>query len=155
MRRAEREIKSFEEIVGLVERCDTIRLGLSDEGAPYVVPLSFGYEATEGKITLYIHGARSGRKAGLLAKHPRVCAEGDVCHRFLESAPGMVTCDYESFIGYGDALPLSGAEAKKGLDLILAHCGFAGYAFDPEVLNFTAVYKIVLEELSGKRNATK
>ena len=49
MRKAEREITEFEEIVGLVGRCDTVRLGLLDEGAPYIVPLNFGFEARDGK----------------------------------------------------------------------------------------------------------
>lgn len=151
MRNSEREINSFEEIVSLVKKCDTIRLGISDAQAPYVVPLSFGYEVVEGKIVLYFHGALHGRKAALLAKGPRVCVEGDLCHGFLESKPGMITCDYESFIGYGDAVLLCGDEARRGLDILLAHCGFPDYAFDSRVTKVTAVYKVVLQEVSGKR----
>ena len=78
MRKAEREITNFEEIVELIDRCDTVRLGLAVEGTPYVVPLSFGYETRDGKITLYFHGAKEGRKHEMIAKSPRVCVEGDL-----------------------------------------------------------------------------
>ncbi len=39
MRKASREITDFEEIVKLVGRCDTVRLGLADGDEVYVVPL--------------------------------------------------------------------------------------------------------------------
>jgi nitroimidazol reductase NimA-like FMN-containing flavoprotein (pyridoxamine 5'-phosphate oxidase superfamily) len=150
MRKAEREIRDFEEIVRLVERCDTIRLGLLDDGAPYIVPLSFGYEVADGKITLYFHGAAEGRKVGLIARNKRVCVEGDLCHGFVDNGRGGITCDYESFIGYGDCVSVSGEEAEKGIALLMAHCGHPEFSCPPEVMAITAVYKTVLDEVAGK-----
>lgn len=43
MRRSDREITDFNEIVDVLRRADTIRLGLHDDPYPYVVPLSFGF----------------------------------------------------------------------------------------------------------------
>ena len=151
MRKAEREIKGFEEIVQLVGRCDTIRLGLLDDGAPYIVPLSFGYEVENGKIALFFHGALEGRKVGLIARNPRVCVEGDLCHGFVDNGRGGITCDYESFIGYGDCVCVSGDEALKGIALLMAHCGHPEFTCPPQVMAITAVYKIVLDEVAGKR----
>jgi len=151
MRKAEREITNFEEIVRLVDRCDTIRLGLLDDGAPYVVPLSFGYEVENGRIALYFHGAKEGRKSELIARNKRVCVEGDLCHGFVDNGHGGVTCNYESFIGYGDCMGVSGEEAHKGIALLMAHCGRPGFSCPPEVMAITAVYRIELDEVSGKR----
>ena len=40
MRKAGREIKNFDEIVDVISRCDTIRLGISDKDAPYIVRIT-------------------------------------------------------------------------------------------------------------------
>lgn len=151
MRKAEREIRDFEEIVRLVDRCDTIRLGLLDDGAPYIVPLSFGYEVEDGKIALYFHGATEGRKVDLIARNKRVCVEGDLCHGFVDNGRGGITCDYESFIGYGDCVSVSGGEAEKGIALLMAHCGHPEFSCPPQAMAITAVYKIELDEVVGKR----
>ena len=60
MRRAENEMSSLADIVDVLDRCDTIRLGLHGSEYPYVVPLSFGYEVANGKVVLYAHGAKEG-----------------------------------------------------------------------------------------------
>jgi Predicted flavin-nucleotide-binding protein len=156
MRKADREITNFEEIVALLSRCDTIRLGISDAGAPYIVPLSFGYEVLDGKLAVYFHGAKAGRKAELLRALPRVCVEADLCHGFVETERGNYTCDYESVIGCGFVELLEGEEAVKGVRLLNEHCGILAEACPPEAMAVTAVNRVVLDELSGKRrNASK
>ena len=151
MRKAEREITSFEEIAEVLSRCDTIRIGISDADAPYIVPLSFGYEVLEGKIAIYFHGAKAGRKAELLRSLPRVCMEADICHGFVDNGRGGYTCDYESVIGYGTVELLEGAEADKGIRLLLEHCGITAEACPAEAMAVTAVHRVILDELSGKR----
>lgn len=44
MRRRDREIKEFDEIVKIIKKCDSLVLGLNDEGYPYLVPLNFGMD---------------------------------------------------------------------------------------------------------------
>jgi nitroimidazol reductase NimA-like FMN-containing flavoprotein (pyridoxamine 5'-phosphate oxidase superfamily) len=150
MRKAGREIKDLGQIADLLGHCDTIRLGITDDGAPYVVPVSFGYEMADGTITVYFHGATEGRKSDLLKQHPRVCVEADICHRFVENGSGGITCDYESVIGYGNAELIRGAEAEKAIGLLVEHCGFPEYKCTEAVLNITAVYKVKLTEIAGK-----
>jgi nitroimidazol reductase NimA-like FMN-containing flavoprotein (pyridoxamine 5'-phosphate oxidase superfamily) len=150
MRRSDREVTEFNEISDILRRADTLRLGMHGEEYPYVVPLSYGFEAADGRITLYVHGAKEGFKHGLLKANPRVCAEADILHRYAE-VNGTVTAEYESFIGFGTAVLAEGEEAIKGLDLLLAHCGYGGFEYDKAVMNVTAVYKIVLDSFTGKR----
>ena len=75
MRRSDREVKDFNDIVNIIEQCDTLHLGMNADGCPYVVPVSYGYDAQDGRVTLYFHGAGTGLKHQLLARDARVCAE--------------------------------------------------------------------------------
>ena len=49
MRRKDREIKDTEDIINIVSRAKILHLGLLDEVYPYIVPLHYGYEFTDGK----------------------------------------------------------------------------------------------------------
>jgi nitroimidazol reductase NimA-like FMN-containing flavoprotein (pyridoxamine 5'-phosphate oxidase superfamily) len=151
MRRSDREITDFNKIIDVLRRADSIRLGLHNEPYPYVVPLSFGYEVADGKIILYFHGAKEGLKHDLIACNPHVCVEADIFHRYAEVPPNSLTTEYESFIGFGLAELVTGDEAVKGMDLMLTHCGYAGFEYDRAALNFTAIYKITLDSFTGKR----
>lgn len=154
MRKEQREIKTLEEIVELLSRCDTIRIGINDTDAPYIVPVSFGYEIMEGKLAVYFHGAKVGKRAELLKKLPRVCIEADLCHGFGRSSGGY-SCDYESLIGYGKVELLEGEAAQRGLDLLMEHCGEPGYVCSQEVVAITAVNRVILDEVTGKRRNLK
>ena len=155
MRKPEREIKSLEEIAEVLSRCDTIRIGMNDKDAPYIVPVSFGFEIFNGKIAVYFHGAKEGRKAELLKNLPRVCVEADLCHGFVNNGRGGYTCDYESIIGTGMVELLDGTDAEKGIRLLLEHCGIQEEACPQDAMAMTAVNRIVLDEVSGKhRNLT-
>ncbi|MCX7038328.1 MAG: pyridoxamine 5'-phosphate oxidase family protein, partial [Spirochaetes bacterium] len=68
MSRAEREIVGRAEMEAVLARADVLSLALCDEPAPYVIPVSFGYE--EG--TLYVHSAPRGAKIDLIARDPHV-----------------------------------------------------------------------------------
>ena len=150
MRKSKREIKSFDEIVDVLNRCDTIRVGLSGREYPYVVPLSFGFETENGKIIIYIHGAQEGKKHDLIARNNKVCVEADICHGFAKTEHSVTTV-YESVIGYGTTEKVYGDEMIKGLCLLLAHCGYEGFPFDQSVTNILTVYKITLDSITGKR----
>ncbi|NLI52823.1 MAG: pyridoxamine 5'-phosphate oxidase family protein [Clostridiales bacterium] len=150
MRKEDREVKTPQGIADILDRCDTVRIGICDTDAPYVVPVSFGFERRDGAIAVYFHGAQEGRKAALLDKLPRVCVEADLCHGFVENGRGGYTCDYESVIGYGRVELLEAQEAEKGIRLLLEHCGVRAQACPENVMDITNVYRIVLDEVTGK-----
>lgn len=150
MRLKEREITNFNEIADVFNRAETIRLGLHGDVYPYVVPLSFGFEAENGKITVYVHGAAEGFKHELLAKNNCVCVETDIFHRYTQTEHSITT-EYESVIGFGKAETVTGEDAAKGMDLLLAHCGFKGYEYDKTALKYVRIIKIELNEVTGKR----
>lgn len=150
MRKQDREVKSIEAIAEILSRCDTIRIGIADAGAPYIVPVSFGFELQDGTIRVYFHGAMEGRKAALLDRLPRVCAEADLCHGFVKNERGGYTCDYESVIGYGTIELLEGEDAERGIRLLLEHCGIRGETCPENAMAITNVYRVALDEVTGK-----
>lgn len=151
MRHPERAIKDFEDLVNVLHRCSVIRLGFNDEDGPYIVPLAFGYEAADGRLSVFVHGAPTGRKAGLLARGGPVTVEADLCHGFRETGHGGVTCEYESLMGTGRAVLLTGADAMHGLRLIMTHAGYAAFPLDESVLPRVQVYRVDLASFTGKR----
>ncbi|MCL2023794.1 MAG: pyridoxamine 5'-phosphate oxidase family protein [Oscillospiraceae bacterium] len=150
MRRNDREVTDFAEITDILCRAETIRLGLHGEPYPYVVALSFGFEALDDKITLYFHGATEGLKHDLIQRNPLVCVETDILHRYA-AVGNNVTAEYESFIGFGKAERISSDQAVKGIDLLLEHCGYNDFEYDKAALSHTWVYKIEMDSFTAKR----
>ncbi len=151
MRRKEREITDFEKIVSIIDRTDTVRIGINGDRYPYVVPVSFGYEIEKGSLVIYFHGAADGKKYDLLKNNPYVFIEGDRFLRYAETAHG-ITALYESFMAEGECSVLSGKRADAALKAILTHCGFPDYAFSERERNAAAVYMIKILRLSAKAN---
>ncbi len=52
MRRSDREVKAFKDIVAIMEKCDVCRVALNDNGYPYILPLNFGMDIKKDKIEL-------------------------------------------------------------------------------------------------------
>ncbi len=152
MRKWQREVWDFNEIVEILDKCDTIRLGLKGMGEyPYVVPLSFGYEVKNGRLYIYFHCAQSGCKIDLINDNCNVCVEADVLNGYSKTEHG-ITADYESVIAFGKAWRVIGADAVHGIKLLLDHCGVTGY--DPEAcvkMGTVAVYRITVENITGKK----
>ena len=62
MRRKDREISGRENIEPILQACRTCRLAMIAEGAPYVIPLNFGYTWDDDGLTLYFHSGVKGKK---------------------------------------------------------------------------------------------
>jgi len=150
MRRTDREITNRDEIIDVLKRSNTIRLGIHNKPFPYIIPLSFGFEDSNEEINIYFHGAKEGLKHTLLDKNKHVCIEADIFHRYAETETGLTT-EYESVIGFGIAEVVHGDEAIKGMDLVCSHCGYDGYEYDTRALDFMRIYRIKLSSVTGKR----
>ena len=153
MRRKDREINNIDEIFDILNRCDTIRIGLHGEKYPYVVPVSFGAEMSGSKPVVDFHCARQGLKLDLLAKNPRVCVEGDIFIKTETTAHGITT-RYESVIGFGECrLVEYEDEIVHGLQLLTGHYGYRDYPVERcRGVEHLFVGKIVIDEITGKRN---
>ena len=61
----------------VLQRCDTVRIGIQGNKYPYVVPVSFGAEWENEQIAVYFHCAKQGMKVDLIDHNPYVCVESD------------------------------------------------------------------------------
>ena len=77
MRRKDREILDLDKIESIIAGARYMHLGMFDENYPYVVPLHYGYEMKDGKLTFYVHGAKEGHKLDCLRKNDHVFVDGN------------------------------------------------------------------------------
>lgn len=93
MRRKDREITDIGKIESIIANARYMHLGMFDEEFPYVVPLHYGYQMENGKLTFYIHCAKDGHKLDCLRKNNNVFAE-------IDRGESLVTADIPC--GYGE-----------------------------------------------------
>lgn len=154
MRRAEREVSGKDALEALLKSYGVCRIGLVDNGKPYVVPVNFGYEWTDKWPVIYFHGAAVGRKMELLAQCPQVCVEWDGDHTLLT---GQLGCDYSycfsSLIGEGKAEILTDPTDKRhGLDVLMKQFAAGeSFQYSERALIKTAVVRVTLYALTGKQ----
>lgn len=152
MRRADREITDFAEMLQVMERCEVCRLALNQEGYPYILPLNFGYKVEGQTVTLYFHGATEGRKYELLAKDNRASFEMDCSHRLVsDREKGHCTMEYESIIGIGRVEIVPDEEKKEALTIMTDHYHTEHFEFNPAAMQRTTALKLVVEQMTGKR----
>ncbi len=152
MRRADREIRKFEEIVKVMEKCEICRLALYDEPYPYILPLNFGMEVQEGTIVLYFHGALEGKKYDLIARNNHAAFEMDCDTQLLTILEdGNCTMNYESVIGQGIVEIVPDEEKVRALDILMAHYHEEDFPYNKAVIPRTKVFKLTVESCTGKR----
>ncbi|MHC1709056.1 MAG: pyridoxamine 5'-phosphate oxidase family protein [Methanomassiliicoccales archaeon] len=150
MRKAEREIKDLGELEDVIRRAEVCRMAMVDDGEPYIVPLNFGYRDR----CLYFHCARDGRKLDILRKNPKVCFELEADVRLVKGEKACQwSTSYESVIGWGTAsIVMDEKEVRGGLEVLMSHYTEGPYDFDPRSLSLTALIKVKVERMTGKRS---
>ncbi len=157
MRRKDRQITDPAEIRAILARARVLHLGLFDGEYPYVVPMHYGFSLADGKLTLYTHGAKEGRKLDLIRRDGRVFVEIDTDEELL---PGPAACAwgacYASVMGRGRAsIVEDGAEKCRALELLMKTQTGADFAFTPQTAAAVTVLRIELEEVTAKARKKK
>lgn len=151
MRRKKNEITDHAQMRDIIKKSQVMRLAVCLEGAPYVIPLSHGYDGEH----LYFHCAPEGLKTDILEQNPRVCCLFEEKAEFTRKgdSPCAWGFDYATVIVHGSASRIADPEAKlAALQLITD-----SYARDaPQVpenkLGGVDVWKIEILEMTGKRS---
>ena len=157
MRRSDREIRDFDEILEVMKKCDVCRIAMQGDEYPYVIPLNFGMAVDGQRVVLYFHGAQTGMKYELLSKNNKVCFEMDCGHMlFTDMEKGNCTMCYESVIGYGAVEDVPEEEKREALDILMEHYPVpAGFHYNEAVVAQTRVLKLTVESMTGKRREKK
>jgi len=155
MRRKDKEITDTNDKINIIKRCKVCRLGLSENNKPYVIPINYGYDFENNTLTLFFHSAKEGRKTDIIENNNQACFEVDCDNQLIE---GEKACDYsyafKSVIGFGTITPVEDANAKiDGLNKIMKHQTGKDdvFIYSPEKLKNVTVYKMVVDEFTGKR----
>ena len=150
MRRKDREITDQASIEAILRRATVCRIGLVGKEGPYVIPMSFGYDAH----CLYLHCASEGKKLDLIREDPRVAFEVDLDHEVVpQVSPCGWTLRYRSVVGSGRAVLVEDPEEKRrGLEIILRqHGGTLGQVGETDLAQVSVV-RIEASEMTGKES---
>ncbi len=158
MRRTDREITDLQEIDAILKGSTVCRIAFSVDNEPYIVPLSYGYDAAERN--LYFHTAEHGKKIDCIARNPHVCfeVEGEITLRPGDQHSCRWTTAYESVVGYGTMHEVClAADKEDGLRILMRqHASEAlDWTFDEAMVAKTRVWRLEIdvETLRGKKAA--
>jgi len=159
MRRKDKEITDINEKIAIIEKCKYCRLGLSENNYPYIVPMNYGYVYENEKLILFFHGAKEGKKIGILKNNNNACFEIDCDTQLIEAEkPFDYGYAFKSIIGFGKVIFLETNEEKtSGLNKLMKHQtgNDIEYTFSESDLNNVCVYKMDVEEFTGKQKIIK
>ena len=152
MRRKDREITDFDEMMKIIAKCDTCRLALFDDEFPYIIPLNFGTNIENGQLYLYFHSAKEGTKLDLIRKDNRATFEMDCNHNFILYEERMsCTMGYESVIGHGTIEFIDDEHKFEALKIIMNQYHAEDFKFNTAMMKVTTVFKLVVSDMTGKR----
>jgi len=154
LRRADKAITDLDTLRGIVDKAPVLRLGMVDEGEPYVVPVNFARDGDD----VWVHSAQSGRKLECLRRNPSVCVEVDELlgiERGSDTDPCTGwTSRYVSVIAFGAAEIVDNRREKlRGLGHIMRkYSGRDDWEYSEKQVEETAVIRIRLSAMTGKRS---
>lgn len=156
MKRNERAVTDRAAIVDIIKGCPVCRIALSDEPAPYIVPMSFGHTLDGNTLTLYFHCAQEGKKIDLIKKNPTVGFEMDQLIKVTGKHDIACTysCAYESVIGTGAVSFITGHDEKREALLAILEqlTGRRIFAFNDAMIEKTTVFRVVSKDFTAKRS---
>ncbi len=154
MRRNDRKVQSPGLISQIIRDCQVCRLGLAKDHAPYIVPVSFGYDGQ----AIYFHTAREGKKIDYITANSAVCFEFERGVQLVtdDASPCDWSFHYQSVIGYGRIHELVDVgEKTEGLNQIMAQYSGRDWEFGLDRLKTIRVWKIEIETITGKQSLAK
>ncbi|QPB42460.1 pyridoxamine 5'-phosphate oxidase family protein [Rodentibacter haemolyticus] len=155
IRRRDRAITDYNQMLEIMAQCDVCRLGLRDGESVYIVPLNFGFQANDNQLTLYFHGFVKGKKIDLIQQNPSAVFEMDRKHNIVTA---NIACHYsflyQSIMGKGE-ISIIDNEAEK---ITALQCLMENYTqkndwqFEKHELQKIVVIKLIVTEWSCKEH---
>ena len=153
MRRKDRQITEIEAIRAILDKAKVLHLAMIDGDRPYVVPLNYGYTLENGRLTLYLHGAKEGRKLDVLQQNDRVAFVLET--NVSQVSGGDIPCKYgeayASVMGEGRAVLLTdSAEKMAALSILMKTQTGRDFAFTPAMTDAVAVLRLDVDSFTAK-----
>ncbi|MDR0320365.1 MAG: pyridoxamine 5'-phosphate oxidase family protein [Treponema sp.] len=158
MRRKDREITDINDKIAIIEKCKFCRIGLCENNFPYIVPLNYGYNYENDKLTLFFHSALEGKKIDIIKSNNNACFEIDCDTKLIEGEkPCNYSYEFSSITGFGKIIFLETNDEKSdGLKYLMRHQTGREipHVFSSDELKNVCVFKMVVEEFTGKRKSS-
>ena len=157
VRRADRAMNDEAWIKTMLNHAAMGYLATVHEGQPFINSNIFVYD--EAAHVIYMHTARVGRTRGNIDEHDRVCFTVTEMGRLLPAETALeFSVEYAGVVVFGTAEVMHDeAAASHALQLLLDNyfphleVGVDYRGVIPEELKRTSVYRINIEQWSGKR----
>ena len=151
MRRKDKEITTRSGIDEIINTAEVCRLAFAKDNEPYLVPVSFGYDGEN----IFVHTAREGKKIEFLKLNNRVCFEFETDAKIVghDTIGCKWTASFKSVIGFGKMIKITDeAEAMNALNQIMLKYSGKEWDFTNKDLNRVYLWKIEIDEISGKKS---
>lgn len=148
----EKLVTDMNEIVKILDNSKVVHVGMIDGDEPYVVPMNYGYTLEDGKLTLWLHCAKRGRKLDVLRANNKVFFEME-CG--IQPFDGDIACrygiSYSSIMGRGTAEIVEDVEIKKAAltHLMKTQTGMH-FDFEDKMASIVSIIKIDTVEFTAK-----
>lgn len=155
MRRKDRQITNTDTIKNILASADSCRIAFNDKDYPYIAALNYGYTFENGHITLYFHGAKEGRKSGLINKNGKAAFFIDTRHRLVDdNIACKMTMEFMSIYGTGSIYFINDENEKiNALSLIVGkYTSFKDKTpqFSENMVKNTAVFRLDCDFFTAK-----
>lgn len=157
VRRPDRAVEDDAWIRSMLDRAAVGTLATANDDQPFINSNLFVYEAASNSI--YLHTARKGRTRSNIEHNERVCFAVHEMGRILPADQALeFSVEYAGVVVFGHGSVVTDAvEAERALQLLLdkyaphLRPGRDYRAITPGEITATSVYRIAIEEWSGKR----
>ncbi len=152
MTRRELEVTDINQILTILDNSKYLHLGLSDDDFPYVLPMNYGYAMEDGKLTLYLHGAKQGYKLDVIRKNP--CCSFAMEHEIVPFE-GKIACQYGvsyyCLMGRGKATIVDDPQEKiRALTLLMKAQTRKDFEFNEKLVSIVSVIRVDVDSYTAK-----
>ena len=146
-----KKITKQTEIDYILNKCDHCNMAMVDlEGKPYVLPFNYGYQDN----TIFLHSDSKGKKIDILEKNPNVCLSFSTDHDLFvrhENVACSYGMKYKSVLVYGKVEFIDDYDLKiEALNAVMKHYTNKEFEFNSPAVKNVKVYKVVIDEITGK-----
>lgn len=146
-----RKYSDPEFIEQVIAKCEVCYLAMVDpDGAPYVIPMNFGYEPG----FVYFHSSGAGRKIAILENNPRACVTFSTDHALYiqnENVACSYGMKYKSVIASGTIEFITDYDQKvEALDRIMSQYAARSFHYNAPAVRNVKVFRMRIMEIMGK-----
>ena len=146
MRRFERMVRDPVLIGEFLKMFDFATISMFDEEYPYAVPVNFGYDVREDRLSIYFHTVKEvGHKLALMRRNPKVCVTFAKFHNFPHTPYKKINIhDFRSVMAFGKVrlLKFGSPEFGNAMVRILAQADRAPNQFVHSRLKLIDIFEI-------------